>query len=109
MARRKTERYRQWREEVYKRDNYTCRACDRKDVYLNAHHLKPYSRFPLERYNLSNGITLCGSCHQQFHTTYGVPDDERYVYYFIVHDKKTLAPPTGKYGPRKKFKNFKGK
>ena len=56
--------YRIWREAVFKRDNYTCRKCDRKGI-INAHHIKSFIKFPELRFNIDNGITLCLECHRQ--------------------------------------------
>ena len=64
--------YREWREEVYKRDNYTCQYCgDSVGGNLNAHHIEDYSNNPELRTTLSNGITLCKRCHRNFHHKYG--------------------------------------
>ena len=65
---RKHHNYKLWRKEVFKRDNYTCQKCkmrsqEGKSVYLNAHHIKPFSKFPSLRLDVSNGITLCSECH----------------------------------------------
>jgi 5-methylcytosine-specific restriction endonuclease McrA len=81
----------QWREEVFKRDNYICQECYRCGIKLNAHHIKEfnkilteflqeYSQFsPIEDketlvrlalmyepfWELSNGKTLCEECHDK--------------------------------------------
>ena len=63
-----TSEYRQWRETVYKRDNYTCQKCgDNKGHNFNAHHIKSFVDHPKLRYEISNGITLCKKCHQITH------------------------------------------
>jgi len=63
-----TSEYRQWRETVYKRDNYACQKCgDNKGHNLNAHHIKSFVDHPKLRYEMSNGITLCKKCHQITH------------------------------------------
>lgn len=33
----------------------------------NAHHIKEWAKFPNERYNLGNGLTLCVDCHHKEH------------------------------------------
>ena len=71
--------YIQWRESVFKRDNFTCRKCgDNKGGNLEADHIKTFSEI-LKRYNIktlidaikckklweiSNGMTLCKDCHR---------------------------------------------
>lgn len=78
-----------WKNYIFKRDNYTCRECLSRGVYLEAHHivtfkdifdsfLLEYSQFsPIEDketlvriaqsykpfWDISNGITLCRDCH----------------------------------------------
>ena len=59
---------REWRKKVFKRDNYTCQACNKRNgngytVYLEAHHIKSWAKYPRSRYAVSNGITLCKACH----------------------------------------------
>jgi len=56
-----------WRDQVFKRDNYKCIWCGASgsNNYLNADHIKPFSRFPKLRFDLSNGRTLCVPCHSK--------------------------------------------
>lgn len=64
--------YKEWVQAVYERDGYTCQCCgDRKGGNLNAHHLDGYAWNKEKRTDVSNGVTLCDSCHKAFHTTYG--------------------------------------
>jgi len=69
MSRRKhTKADRYWRIGVIRRDKI-CQCCgSRKN--RQAHHLNCYSYFPDERTDIDNGITLCRSCHTQFHTNF---------------------------------------
>jgi len=67
---RKSLVYREWRQAVFERDNYTCQKCgDRSgnghEVKLEAHHIKPYSKYPKLRFRISNGKTLCIKCHKE--------------------------------------------
>lgn len=76
---RDTPEYAEWRETVYKRDNYTCQCCG-STVKLNAHHIKNFSSNVELRYDIDNGITLCDKCHNpyvsgSFHDIYGVYDN----------------------------------
>ncbi len=62
--------YREFINKVLMRDNYTCQSCGYTDD-LNVHHLDGYNWCIDKRYNIDNGITLCGACHNDFHTKYG--------------------------------------
>jgi len=54
--------YRLWRESVFERDNWKCVQCGRGGKVC-ADHIKAYSQYPELRYEVSNGRTLCLSCH----------------------------------------------
>lgn len=51
-----------WREDIFKRDNYTCVECG-KQGRIQAHHIKPWADYPELRLDIDNGITLCIDCH----------------------------------------------
>ena len=57
--------YRGWRMSVFLRDNFTCRNCGVKNCYLTAHHIKSFAHFPVLRFDLNNGLTLCEKCHSE--------------------------------------------
>lgn len=63
---RNSDNYKQWRKAVYKRDGYVCQDCGTKKD-LQAHHIKPWQRYPELRYEVNNGITLCRKCHLKAH------------------------------------------
>ena len=79
---RKCFEYRQWRSDVFTRDNFICQICgDDKGGNLVAHHIKPFIEI-LQKYeittledaikceelwNINNGITLCENCHKKIH------------------------------------------
>lgn len=68
--------YKEWREAVYVRDDYTCQCCGKRGTDLNAHHVYPFADYEGLRYNVDNGITLCVTCHDStnegsFHNLYG--------------------------------------
>jgi len=67
---RSSNKYKEWRESVFERDNWTCQKCgarSKKDCYIRieAHHLKPFSTFPELRFKIDNGLTLCKKCHDK--------------------------------------------
>lgn len=54
--------YKNWRQRVFKRDGFVCQRCGSKG-YITAHHIKSFAHYPKLRYRLSNGLTLCETCH----------------------------------------------
>lgn len=72
-------KYREWRRKVFERDNYTCRRCDQRGGYLEAHHKKEMFKILLENsiitieqalnceelWDIDNGETLCLKCHER--------------------------------------------
>lgn len=59
----KSAEYQIWREQVFKRDNYTCQFCGKRGGKIQADHIKPFALFPELRLDLENGRTLCVPCH----------------------------------------------
>jgi len=98
-----------FRDEVFKRDNYTCRVCGIRAVtnpdWFDAHHITDRSEMPNGGYVKENGITVCNkplisyeiSCHmkcEKYHITGGQeweeglhPDD----LYKLINSSKELA------------------
>ncbi len=90
---RNSARYRHWRWNIFKRDNFTCQECGSrsrpgKAVYLEGHHTpKSFSKivqeysiktlehafFCKELWDINNGKTLCNQCHSL--TKYGRPNN----------------------------------
>lgn len=68
---RNSKEYSDWRNDVFKRDNYTCRECGATKVVLNADHIKPFAYYPELRFVLDNGRTLCVPCHKETDTFAG--------------------------------------
>ncbi len=70
LALRMTNKYKEWRSSVFKRDNFTCVTCGDRNVVLNADHILPFATFPDLRFDIDNGRTLCVPCHK-LTPTYG--------------------------------------
>lgn len=59
-------RYKEWRNSVLDRDGHKCTRCGSTEK-LHVHHKKEWHRFPELRYEISNGKTVCFSCHVNIH------------------------------------------
>lgn len=74
--------YKDWRKEIFQRDDFTCQHCNQIGRKLRAHHIKRFSVI-LEEFNITtfeeaqtcvelwdtnNGITLCKKCHKKEHS-----------------------------------------
>lgn len=56
--------YKEWRFNVWKRDNFKCRMADDNCAgKIIAHHILGWSNFLEKRYDITNGITLCRHHH----------------------------------------------
>jgi len=72
-------KYRQWRSDIFHRDNFTCVWCNQKGGKLNADHIKQFGLILKENHiksleeaisceelwDINNGRTLCISCHKK--------------------------------------------
>lgn len=74
--------YRQWRSDIFTRDDFTCRDCGIRGSHLHAHHCpKSFASILIEYHiqtvddamgcsalwNINNGATLCCRCHVKHH------------------------------------------
>lgn len=100
----KKEIRKKFKKDVFKRDKYTCRVCNKKytiytaDDFLDAHHIVDRSELVFQGYTIYNGISVCiKDCHfrvEKFHITEGEewetglhPDD----LYKMIGSSKELA------------------
>src|ERR1035437_2377024 len=74
--------YNLWRESVFKRDAFACKDCGKTNCYVEAHHIKKFSKIISENkitniseaqncselWDINNGITLCKECHNKTKT-----------------------------------------
>lgn len=93
-----------FRNDVFKRDKYSCKVCDKKYTqdtaiqFLDAHHITDRNEMPNGGYVKENGISVCQEeCHRMveaFHVSQGDwweeglhPDD----LYKMIGSSKELA------------------
>ena len=57
--------YKNWRKNIFKRDNWLCQKCKKRGRELEAHHIKEWALYPKLRFKISNGLTLCKKCHNK--------------------------------------------
>ena len=77
MRVRHIKKYKDWKTDVFKRDNYTCQSCFKRGGKIEANHVVPFA-FIFWKYDIktlkeakecsqlwkiSNGKTLCKKCH----------------------------------------------
>ena len=74
---RALKKYKEWRNSIYKRDNWACIGCGKKKAVLEVHHIKPLTKvlrdnkiktvkeavYCKEVWSKRNAITLCIKCH----------------------------------------------
>ncbi len=79
---RNSDKYKEWRLQIFNRDGFICQECRIKNKNLAAHHIERFSIImnkyninTLEQalscdilWNLNNGITLCEDCHKKTDT-----------------------------------------
>jgi len=78
---RQTWEYRQWKNDVFTRDDFTCQDCGIRGGDLHAHHIKEFNIILKENniktieeaqkcselWNINNGKTLHKNCHSKYH------------------------------------------
>ncbi|MBD8135090.1 HNH endonuclease [Bacillus sp. CFBP 13597] len=91
---RSSPEFKEWREAVFKRDNYICQACGYTGgATLQAHHILNFSEYPSLRYEHDNGITLCAECHDpnilgSFHSIFGTTGNSLGQLLVYIFDKR---------------------
>lgn len=59
--------YKEFRDKIFQRDNYTCQICGKNKCYVHMHHKIPQSIDENLIMNENNVITLCVQCHCKQH------------------------------------------
>lgn len=58
---------REWQKAVREKDDYTCQKCYKKEPYIHTHHIHTRGSRPDLKFEVSNGVCLCNSCHSWVH------------------------------------------
>lgn len=59
--------YKEWRFVVLERDGFACVSCGKVGGLLDVHHIIGTKDMPDLAFEISNGATLCKSCHKNVH------------------------------------------
>lgn len=82
-----TKEWKAWRMAVFTRDGFHCSLCGSASVRgrkLQAHHIRPKSKYPELVFDVSNGITLCAPCHR---TTFGKEAEFESAFFAILAER----------------------
>ncbi len=63
---RNSNKYIEWKKKVLEKDVFQCQKCFTKKKLI-AHHIIPWKDSKELRFEVSNGLTLCRSCHMKHH------------------------------------------
>lgn len=68
-----------WSKSIKLRDDYCCQNpnCSSRVGIMHAHHIESYVDNPELRTEITNGTTLCSSCHNEFHSVFGKGGNNR--------------------------------
>lgn len=67
---RRNKKYIDWSKSIYQRFKFKCAKCG-INRQPEAHHLFNFADYPKLRLEPENGVCLCLSCHDNFHSEYG--------------------------------------
>ena len=83
--------YNFFRQQVYERDDYTCKICnDDTGGNLVVHHLNGFHWDKENRTNVDNAVTLCEYCHREFHSIYGNKHNDLFQFSQYKQMKQTI-------------------
>ena len=69
--------YKEFIKKVLNRDDFTCCCCGKSADKMEVHHLDGYDWCKERRVDETNGVTLCESCHKNFHSKYGYGENTK--------------------------------
>lgn len=71
---------RAWSAAIRAKDGNTCRRCGKVHKSNDAHHIAPRDQFPHLRFDLSNGVCLCQSCHMWAHMNPAIAKEQGWLH-----------------------------
>ena len=84
-------RWKRKRQRILKRDGFQCTACGSR-LDLKVHHTYYFKNTAPWSYPDDSLITLCGSCHYDFHIHHEVEILDRPIFKKYKHKKKSSIP-----------------
>ena len=78
-------RYVSWAKAVKVKDNFSCVICGATNVYLESHHISSWDWDVAGRYDINNGVSLCGAnngcqAHKFFHQIFGYGGNHKFQF-----------------------------
>ena len=94
----KDPRWQKKRLEILNRDNWKCKVCSNSEKTLHVHHVKYLKNKMIWEYANYYLITLCESCHSEWHRIYDNAISESLVFSIVdVHRISTTNIEHGTY------------
>ena len=86
---RKMPEYSEWSAKVKERDGYVCQVSGQTGGELVSHHLDGWSWCKEKRFDIDNGITICKSLHDFFHSIYHTGNNtkeqfEEFIFKYVL-------------------------
>lgn len=71
IERRGSKEYHDWKFECLDRDHYKCVLCGatKSKDNIEVHHIMPFAKYVDLRFDVSNGMTVCETCHEWIHSS----------------------------------------
>ena len=75
-----------WRKQIFIRDDYSCQECSVRGCNLEAHHILKWKEYPALRYEMYNGVTLCRKCHLKTLGKENLFEIKYFTFLILKHD-----------------------
>jgi len=81
--------YKAWRVSVFERDHHKCVCCE-ETKEVQTHHLVPYRDNKALSMDISNGATVCPTCHRLFHKIYGRKNNTKEQFETFCNERRAI-------------------